>query len=333
MGVRGMPAKPGEQPEEEFGTGLSAVGSPKAPHSANRTQRGGAGSVAHGLLRGLRPRQWVKNILVFAAPGAAGALGKLHPTLVTIGVFFLFSAVAGGTYLLNDSLDAEADRAHPTKRNRPIASGQVPVAVAVVVGIGLLVASSIGAWLLAGMGLTLVIAAYAVITLSYSAFLKHEPIVDLAAVAAGFVLRAVAGGVATHVYISDWFLIVTSFTSLFMVTGKRYAEFRDLGKGRMAHRPSLGGYTLGYLRSIRTASASVSLTAYCLWAFERSQQVPSGAVMFELSIIPFVLSILRYGLLVDQGQGGAPEEIVLGDRRLQVLGMIWALTFALGVYL
>lgn len=322
---------PSPQPPSDKLDWESPAGGAAGPGPTQPPRRGPL-PLLFGLLRGLRPKQWVKNLLVFAAPAAAGALTHRHVAMVTIAAFVLFCAAAGGTYLINDALDAEADRAHPRKRNRPVASGVVPVPVALGVGAGFVVAAAAASWPLGGAGLAAVIITYVVVTLSYSAFLKHEPIFDLVAVAAGFVLRAVAGGVATHVYISDWFLIVTSFTSLFMVTGKRYAEFRDLGEDRHAHRRSLAGYSIGYLRSIRTASASVSLAAYCLWAFERARQVPAGALFFELSIIPFVIAILRYGLLVDQGEGGAPEEIVLGDRRLQLIGVLWAVMFALGVY-
>lgn len=294
--------------------------------------RSGRVAVARGLVRTMRPRQWVKNVLVLAAPAAAGVLTRRGPLLATAAAFAIFCMVAGGLYLANDAFDAEADRSHPTKRRRPVAAGIVSRRLAFTVA-AVLVTGGVGAsFAVAGFGLTLVVGLYAAVTLSYSAWLKHEPVVELAAVASGFVFRAIAGGEAAHVPISHWFLIVTSFGSLFMVTGKRYAEYKELGDARSAHRSSLAGYTLGFLTSVRNVAAAVTLTSYCLWAFERAGQLPAGAAFFELSILPFGLAILRYALLLEMGKGGAPEEVVLGDRRLQVTGAVWALVFALGVY-
>ena len=284
-----------------------------------------------GVLRSLRPRQWLKNVLVFGAPAAAGILGHRRALEDSAAAFILFCLAASGTYCINDVLDRHADRLHPTKRHRPIASGVVPVPLAVVVGVVLLGAST---GLSAAIGrpkLAIVLVAYVGTTLAYSLWLKHEPVVDLGAVAAGFVLRAVAGGVAAAVPLSNWFLIVACFGSLFMVTGKREAEVQALGASRGEHRSTLAEYTPSFLRYVRSVSSGVAMTAYCLWAFEKAHGA-SGAIWFELSIVPFVLGVLRYGLLVDAGQGGAPEDVVLGDRTLQVLGVCLAGLFALGVY-
>jgi len=155
-------------------------------------------------------------------------------------------------------------------------------------------------------------------------------VIDLAAVAAGFVLRAIAGGVAADVLISDWFLIVVSAGSLFMVTGKRHAEQLELGTGSGAHRSTLEEYSSSYLGFVRAVSASVMVTAYCLWAFENAFAT-GDVTWFRLSIVPFVLAVLRYAHVVEQGRGGAPEEVVLSDRMIQVLGLLWIATFAIGV--
>lgn len=289
-------------------------------------------ALARGLVRTARPKQWVKNVLVLAAPGAAGALTHVHPLLVTLGAFGIFCLVSSGTYFVNDSLDVAADRRHPTKRHRPIASGVVPVPLAWATG-SVLLALGIGlAWLLAGTNLTIVVAAYVAVTLAYSTWLKHEAVLDIAAVAAGFLLRAIAGGLAIAVPLSDWFVIVASFGSLFMVAGKRYAEHRELGEHRGGHRATLATYSLGFLRYVRSLSSAVAIAAYCLWAFEKAAPAGHAAIWFELSIAPFVLAVLRYALLIDTGQGAAPEEVVLGDRTIQALGLLWVLVFALGVY-
>jgi decaprenyl-phosphate phosphoribosyltransferase len=282
------------------------------------------------LLRTARPRQWVKNVLVAAAPGAAGVLthgGALWRTAVA---FVAFTLAASGTYFLNDSFDVEADRRHPTKRRRPIAAGEVPVRTAQVVG-GFLIAAAIGVGFVATWRLSVVIAVYVALTTSYSIWLKHQAVIDLGAVAAGFVLRMIGGAVAVHVPISNWFFIVASFGSLFVVAGKRHAEHRELGAARADHRSTLAHYTTEYLGYVVAVSSGVAMVAYCLWAFDKARG-HSGVPWFELSIVPFVLGVLRYALIVDSGGGAAPEEIVLGDRSLQLMGVAWAVIVAVGLY-
>lgn len=287
-----------------------------------------------GLLRTARPRQWIKNVLVFAAPGAAGVVldaGTLGPVVATFAAWCLLSS---GTYFLNDAADAAADRHHPRKRHRPVAAGLVPVGLATAVG-ATCVLLAIGSPLVWGTpGVALVLGAYGAITVAYSLWLKHQPVIDLAAVASGFVLRAISGGVAADVPISTWFLLVASFGSLFMVAGKRHAEHVDLtdGAARAAHRSTLDAYSPAFLRYIRTVTSAVAIAAYCLWAFERAEVVGSVEIAFQLSIIPFVLGIFRYALLLDAGRGGAPEDVVLSDRTLQVLGLAWVAAFAVGVH-
>jgi decaprenyl-phosphate phosphoribosyltransferase len=288
-------------------------------------------TVPGGLLRAARPRQWIKNILVFAAPGAAGLSLTAENVAPVIGAFAAWCLVSSGTYLVNDALDAEADRLHPRKRLRAVASGVVPIGTARVVGVVFLAGGAGAPALWGAPGVSGLLALYALITLSYSLWLKEIAIVDLAAVASGFVLRAISGGVAADVPISDWFLIVASFGSLFIVAGKRHAEHVDLREGRGAHRATLEEYSLGFLGYVRSVSSGVTITAYCLWAFEKAE-IAGDPVLFQLSIIPFVLAILRYALLLDAGRGGAPEDIVIGDRPLQVLGLVWVALFAAGVY-
>jgi decaprenyl-phosphate phosphoribosyltransferase len=178
--------------------------------------------------------------------------------------------------------------------------------------------------------LALVVGSYAALTLAYSIVLKHEPVIDLAVVAAGFLLRAIAGGVAVDVDISTWFLLVAGAGSLFIVTGKRHAELAEFGDGASDHRPALAHYSLAFLAYVRGVASSVAILAYALWAFDVSSRT-GNEVLFQLSIVPLVVGLLRYALLLDQGQGGAPEDIVLGDRMLQVIGLAWLVLFGLGV--
>jgi decaprenyl-phosphate phosphoribosyltransferase len=277
-----------------------------------------------------RPKQWLKNLLVFAAPGAAGLLTDRAALADTLVAFVCFCLAASGTYFVNDALDADADRQHPEKRTRPVAAGEITPRAALVGGVVLVVAA-IALSFVASWGLAVVIASYVALTAAYSLWLKHEPVVDLAAVAAGFVLRAIAGGVAVQVEISPWFLIVAASGSLFMVTGKRHAEMLDLGDDAAGHRPALGDYSASYLGYVRAVASSVAILAYCLWAFEKSEPV-GDPIWFELSIVPFVLGVLRYAFLLEQGRGGAPEELVLSDRMLQVIGLAWVALFAVAVH-
>jgi decaprenyl-phosphate phosphoribosyltransferase len=283
------------------------------------------------LVRTARPKQWIKNVLVFAAPAAAGVLDEPKALVQTLVAFVAFCLAASGTYFFNDALDAHADRLHPTKQFRPVAAGHISERLAKVIAVILVVLGIAVAIPVQNGELAAVVAGYVALTLTYSAWLKHEPVVDLGAVAAGFVIRAIAGGVATGVDISDWFLIVAGGASLFMVTGKRYAEQIELGDASGAHRATLTAYSRGYLSYVRAVASGVTIMAYCLWAFESAAKTGSQA-WFEISIVPFVLAILRYAHVIEQGRGGAPEDIILSDRVIQVLGLLWAVTFAIGVY-
>lgn len=283
------------------------------------------------LLREARPKQWTKNVLVFAAPGAAGVLNEwsaLWPTLVAFAALCL---AASGTYYWNDILDVEADRAHPRKRFRPVASGAVSMATARVVGTSLLI-GGLALGFVPDWRCGLAVGVYVVLTVSYSSFLKHEAVLDLMAVAAGFVIRAIAGAEASSVEMSTWFLLCASFGALFIVTGKRYAELRDAGENVGETREALAAYTLGYLRIVLSISLAATLVAYCIWAFATKEISGSSWPFYELSIVPMLGALLRYLLVLEQGQGAAPEEVFMADRTLQAMGLVWVVVFGLGVY-
>jgi decaprenyl-phosphate phosphoribosyltransferase len=218
----------------------------------------------------MRPQQWTKNLCVFAAPAAAGVLGHWQTSLRLIVAFAAFCFAASGTYLLNDVVDAPSDRRHPVKRLRPVASGALNPVVALGVGVGLLAAAIAVAGLLGPWSFALVIAVYITVNVAYSLRLKREPVVELAIVASGFVLRAVGGGVVARVPMTNWFLVFVSFGALFVITGKRAAEYMRLGDERGEHRPVLALYTESFLRSTLVLAATVTVAAYCLWAFDRS---------------------------------------------------------------
>jgi decaprenyl-phosphate phosphoribosyltransferase len=290
-------------------------------------------SLSAGLVRTARIKQWPKNVLVFAAPGAAGVLTQWAPLLRSLGAFAAFCVVSSGTYFVNDAVDADTDRHHPTKRFRPVASGVVSRRLAVGVGAALMALGVAGGTAI-GWRLGVVLAIYIGVQLGYSLYLKHQPIFDLAAIASGFVLRAIAGGVAVPVAVSEWFLIVATFGSLLMVTGKRLAEFGELGERRGAHRATLDVYSSSFLRTVLAISAGGAIVGYCLWAFSLQTALAHhrDPIWYQLSIVPMIIALLRYTFLVEGGRGARPEELVFADRPLQILGVIWATLFALGVY-
>jgi decaprenyl-phosphate phosphoribosyltransferase len=286
--------------------------------------------VARGVLKTMRPRQWVKSVLVLAAPFAAGDLGTPGIAVDLAVAFVAFSLAASGIYLVNDAKDIAADRAHPTKRNRPIAAGIVPARLAVAVAVVLLV-GALALSLLASVELLIVLAVYIAVQLSYCFWLKHQPVLDICVVASGFLLRAIAGGAATGIPLSQWFLLAAGFGSLFMVAGKRYAEMMLAERTGAKIRKSLESYSASYLRFVWALSATVLITTYCLWAFE-IREAQHNTVWSVISIVPFVVAVLRYSVDVDSGNGGEPEEIALGDRVLQVLALLWIGTLVLAVY-
>ena len=291
--------------------------------------RGSSGGMVVGLLVAARPKQWIKNVLVLAAPAAAGVIFEPAILLQAAVAFVCFCLVASGTYLLNDALDVEADRQHPRKRHRPIAAGTVPVLVGKIAAVVCLVLGLALAVVLADWRLAIVLGVYGAIMQAYSLGLKRVAVIELAMVSSGFVLRAIAGGVATTVELSTWFLIVTSFASLFIVAGKRHAEVMTLGTGAVGHREALREYPDGFMQYVGGLSAAVAIMAYCLWSL-----VEPGAnqLWFELSIVPFVLAMLRYALLAARGEAGAPEDVFAGDRTIQVLGLLWLVLYGVGVY-
>ena len=306
----------------------------RGPEEDTDASTGPRRSLPRALLVEARPRQWLKNVLVLAAPGAAGVLTRRTEALETLVAFVAFCLAASGTYYLNDAGDVEADRRHPTKRFRPIAAGEIPVPLAQAIG-GIAIAAGVAVSFLAHWQLAVVVVVYVVLTTTYTVWLKHVVIFDVVAVAAGFVLRAIGGAAATNVDISNWFFIVATFGSLFMVAGKRHAESRDVGAGNASTRATLGEYSESYLEFLRSVSTGVVLVAYCLWAFEKADLARNvyhvSVPWFQLSIVPFAMAILRYAFLVDRGQGGAPEDVVLSDRVLIGLGAAWALVFGIGL--
>ncbi|MFF0741137.1 decaprenyl-phosphate phosphoribosyltransferase [Streptomyces sp. NPDC004111] len=286
-----------------------------------------------GLLRTARPRQWIKNSLVVAAPAAAGELLSRQAALQLLLVFALFTAAASAVYLINDALDAEADRAHPVKCRRPVAAGQVPVPVAHAAGALLAVLAPALAALLCNPLTAALLTGYVVMQLAYCLRLKHVLVLDLVVVTAGFLMRAMIGGVALDIPLSRWFLITTGFGALFMVGAKRYSEAVQLADSphRGETRALLSHYTTGYLRFVWQLAAGGAVLGYCLWALEHGGPHTALLPWRELSMVAFVVGVLRYAVFADRGIAGAPEDVVLRDRGLLLIAVVWTALYGLSV--
>lgn len=294
--------------------------------SITTVRRDASSSRSRALLRACRPRQWSKNLLVLAAPCAAGLIDRPLVALQVTGAFVVLCLLSSSTYLVNDVRDREQDRVHPTKRLRPVAAGELSpraalawAAAAAVVGIAgaSAIRPSLGA----------LACGYLILTATYTLKLRSVFILDMLAIAAGFVLRAFAGGVASDIYLSRWFVIVTACGAVFLVAAKRYAELRAHTQ-TMPLRATLRRYSLSGLHTVALGTAVLGGIAYTGWALTR----PSHLIWYLLSIAPFLLWHRRYLLLMATGAGQAPEELILHDRVLLMLSASWSVLFLGGVY-
>ncbi len=284
------------------------------------------------LLKAMRPRQWVKNGFVFFALIFDKQLFQAEPFLRTLEGFFLFCLISSSVYLFNDLVDIEADRQHPEKKHRPLASGKLSVRAAVVAAVTLAaLALSLGYWLASGFAILLGI--YFVINLLYSRWLKHIPILDVLIISAGFVLR-VAGGVTliTVERFSPWLYMITVLFSLYLGLGKRRAEMSLLAQGAASHRKVLDGYTLPLLDQYITIVSGTTIVAYSLYTFSAPNLPQNHSMMLT---IPFVVyGIFRYLQLIHTGStAGSPEEVALTDRPLQITVLLWGLAVIVIFYL
>lgn len=283
------------------------------------------------LFKTMRPRQWPKNIFIFAALVFDKQLFILASFLNTLAGFALFCLISSSVYIFNDLADVEADRQHPEKKNRPIASGKLPVGTAWMAGLLLVVVALVLGYLLAPR-FAGVLAVYFLINLAYSKWLKHVPILDVLIIAAGFVLRVGAGVTLIHVErFSPWLYVVMTLLALFLGFGKRRAELALLTHGAGSHRKVLDGYTLPLLDQYIMIVSGTTIVAYSLYTFS-APNVPDNHSM--MLTIPFVVyTIFRYLYLIEVKQaGGAPEEVLLSDRPFQAAMFLWALTVVIIFY-
>jgi decaprenyl-phosphate phosphoribosyltransferase len=257
------------------------------------------------------------------AAGVLDDVGDLERIALAMAVFCMLSSA---TYLINDVRDREQDRHHPVKCRRPIAAGVLKPRTALAAA-GVLVIVALALAMALRWQLALVGACYLALTTTYSVWWRRVIGLDILAIAAGFVLRAGAGGAAVDVGLSRWFLLVTSCGAIFVVAAKRYAELRE-ERTSAPSRHSLGRYSVTALRVILALAAAGAVSAYVLWTTTRHQQGP----WYELTIIPVVVWFWRYGRLVAAGEGETPEELILGDRPLLVVTLVWTLLFVSALY-
>ncbi len=282
-------------------------------------------------LAALRPRQWVKNLFVFA--GLIFSQSLFTPLLwPALAAFAIFCALSGAIYVFNDVADVEKDRLHPTKRTRPIARGALSIPAALILGVLLLVGSLLAAFALS-VPFGLVAAAYAGLLTAYSVWLKHVVILDVLTVAAGFVLRAVAGAAAIHVEISGWLVICTILVALFLALGKRRHEYRTLRGDAAAHRPILAEYSEGFLDQMVAVVTASTVTAYSLYTMS-----PDTVARFHTRLLPITLPFVLYGifrylyLLYRREMGGNPSDLLLNDRALLINTVLWMLALLVIIY-
>ena len=305
----------------------SPVGSPRVSPESRHSR-----STAALLLISLRPEQWTKNLIVFAAALFGGQLTNPAAVATAAVTFAIFCALSGAVYLFNDVADRDADRRHPLKRERPIASGALSPAVALTAGAGLglgasAAAAAIHPWL------AVIAGAYFALLLSYSFLLKHLVIIDALTIAGGFVLRAAAGGVAVAVPVSHWLLVCTTLLALFLSFSKRRHELTLLAEGATDHRPILHEYSPYLLDQMIAVVTASTLVAYALYATSPETAQKLGTTRLGLTI-PFVLyGIFRYLYLVHQKKGGgSPTTLLVTDGPLLACVGLWSLAVAVILY-
>ncbi|CAH0120676.1 Decaprenyl-phosphate phosphoribosyltransferase [Paenibacillus sp. CECT 9249] len=269
----------------------------------------------------LRPHQWTKNLLIFAALLFSFTSINLVKVLDSIAGFLLFSFVAGCVYILNDYADRESDRNHPVKRNRPMASGALNPRLALAFGAVLLLGSFIAAWFLNPL-FALVLVVYFALNVSYSFALKHVVIVDMMVIAAGFVLRAIAGGLVIHVPLTPWFLICTMLLSLFLAIGKRRHELSLLEIGKGTHRKVLEKYSFALLDQLNSIVTTATIISYSLFTFT------SGRTIHLMWTIPLVIyGIFRYLYLIHiEHKGGSPDRVLFEDKHILVTAILYVVS-------
>ena len=287
-----------------------------------------AGRWVAAVVRTTRPRQWPKNLLVFAAPLAGATLGRHDGLGYAVLAAVAFGCASAAVYLVNDTVDAERDRLHPLKRHRPIASGALPGRHAVALA-GLAACCAFGIGVVIGdLLFVATVAGYLCTSFLYSARLKHVPFVEMILVASGFLLRVLGGAAATHVRPSVWFLLVCSLGALGVAVAKRYTELTSLGEGAAAHRPVMRWYRPGVLRVAQFAVGALMLVMYLTWAYGESDATRAWHVV---SAIPLALALARFGVLTARRTVRQVEDMITRDGPMLAFEVAWLSLFCVGL--
>jgi decaprenyl-phosphate phosphoribosyltransferase len=286
-------------------------------------------SLAAALIKTSRPRQWPKNLLVFAAPLAGASLGRDDGFGYALVAFAAFVAASSAVYFVNDVADAEKDRLHPDKQSRPVAAGQLSRRDALVAAAVCAVLAEAAGAVIAEPRLILVITAYLLVSFLYSLYLKHVPLVELVIVASGFVLRALGGAVATHVPPSGWFLLVCSLGALMVATAKRACELQATGTEVAAHRPVLRRYSPAGLRAGQRVIAGAMVVAYVFWAL--GDHTARMRAWHLASVVPLALALIRFERLTVRPASKPVEDLISRDPAMLGLELAWLVLFVAGL--
>ena len=281
------------------------------------------------VLQSTRPRQWPKNLLVFAAPLAGHTLGRPNGLWYALTAAIAFVAASSAVYLVNDVVDVERDRNHPYKRTRPIAAGRLPVPHAIVVAVVFVLAALGAGFAIGEPMLTVVIAGYLIISFLYSAGLKHTPVIELACVASGFVLRVLGGAVATHVPPSGWFLLVCSLGALMVAIAKRFTELTVLGTDAAKHRPAMRGYSAATLRLAQRVVSAIMVVSYVFWA--ANEPVLRTRAWHLISSIALLAALTQFDRLTARASSKPVEDLIARDPVMVGCEVVWLVLFALGL--
>lgn len=299
------------------------------PHSSTATRLTWPLRWVLAVLQTTRPRQWPKNLLVFAAPLAGHTLGRPYGFWYAMTAAIAFVAASSAVYLVNDVVDVERDRNHPYKRSRPIAAGRLPVSHAIGVAVCCVLAALAAGFAIGEPMLTAVIAGYLIISFLYSAGLKHTPVIELASVASGFVLRVLGGAVATHVPPSGWFLLVCSLGALMVAIAKRFTELTVLGADAAKHRPAMRGYSAQALRIAQRVVSAVMIVSYVFWA--ANEPVLRTRTWHLISSVALLAALTRFDRLTARATSKPVEDLIARDPVMVGCEIAWLVLFALGL--
>jgi decaprenyl-phosphate phosphoribosyltransferase len=283
----------------------------------------------YAVIRTTRPRQWPKNLLVFAAPLAAAKAGRDDGLDYALLAAFAFLCASAAVYLVNDAADAERDRLHPRKRLRPVASGDLPRAHAVAIGVVLAVLSIAVGLAVSEPGLSAATGSYLVLSFLYSAVLKNIAVLEVLFVASGFLLRVLGGSWITHVPLSGFFLAVCSLGALGVAVAKRYSELITLGAEGAKHRPALRHYRPQALRIAQYAIGAGMIVTYLLWA---ADELGSTRIWHLASVVPLALALVRFGVLSGQHKVRPVEDMIMRDAMMLACELSWLILFIAGLY-